>query len=128
MAPEQTGRINRSIDSRSDLYSLLGLADLVQSGPKTAEQLADAAGLHAPSLYRLLRALASVGVFIKQEEGRFAQTPTDLEMLVISSYGRERTRVEWENLLRASGFQLTSTIPTNSGVSVIEAVRDHPVS
>jgi hypothetical protein len=40
----------------------LGLADLVQSGPKTAEQLADAAGLHAPSLYRLLRALASIGV------------------------------------------------------------------
>jgi hypothetical protein len=53
----------------------LGLADLVQAGPKTAEQLADAAGLHAPSLYRLLRALASVGVFTKQEDGRFAQTP-----------------------------------------------------
>ena len=53
----------------------LGLADLVQSGPKTAEHLANAAGLHAPSLYRLLRALASVGVFTKQEDGRFAQTP-----------------------------------------------------
>jgi hypothetical protein len=49
---------------------------------------------------------------------------TDLEMLVISSYGGERTRVEWENLLRASGFQLTRTIRTKSGVSVIEAVRD----
>src|SRR5580704_17083600 len=36
----------------------LRLADLVQSGPKTAEQLANAAGLHAPSLYRLLRSLA----------------------------------------------------------------------
>jgi hypothetical protein len=53
----------------------LGLADLVQTGPKTAEQLADAAGLHAPSLYRLLRSLAGVGVFAKQEDGRFAQTP-----------------------------------------------------
>jgi hypothetical protein len=53
----------------------LGLADMVQTGPKTAEQLAEAAGLHAPSLYRLLRALASVGVFTKLEDGRFAQTP-----------------------------------------------------
>jgi hypothetical protein len=53
----------------------LGLADLVQTGPKTAEQLADATGLHAPSLYRLLRALVSVGIFTKQADGRFAQTP-----------------------------------------------------
>jgi hypothetical protein len=44
-------------------------------------------------------------------------------MLVNSPYGRERTRVEWQNLLRAGGFQITRTIPTNSGVYVIEAVR-----
>ena len=53
----------------------LGLADLVQTGPKTVEQLAEAAGLHAPSLYRLLRTLTSVGIFTKQEDGSFAQTP-----------------------------------------------------
>jgi hypothetical protein len=52
----------------------LGLSDLIQSGPKTAEELADAMGLHAPSLYRLLRALASVGIFTRLEDGRFAQT------------------------------------------------------
>ena len=32
----------------------LGLADQIQSGPKTAEEIAAAMGLHAPSLYRLL--------------------------------------------------------------------------
>ena len=64
----------------------LGLADMVQTGPKTAEQLAEAAGLHAPSLYRLLRALASVGVFTKQEDGRFAQTPMSDALLNDVSY------------------------------------------
>jgi hypothetical protein len=32
----------------------LGLADQIHSGPKTAEEIAAAMGLHAPSLYRLL--------------------------------------------------------------------------
>jgi hypothetical protein len=53
----------------------LGLADLVKDGPRTAAQLAAATNTHAPSLYRLLRALASVGIFAEDEERRFAQTP-----------------------------------------------------
>ncbi len=62
----------------SDIISTageLGLADHLQAGPKTAEELAEAAGFHAPSLYRLLRALASYGIFTEQKDGRFAQTP-----------------------------------------------------
>jgi hypothetical protein len=53
----------------------LGLADQIQQAPQTAEQLAHEKGLHAPSLYRLLRALASLGIFTEQADGRFAQTP-----------------------------------------------------
>lgn len=53
----------------------LGLADEIQIGPKTAEQLARATGLDSASLYRLLRALASAGIFAEQEDGRFLQTP-----------------------------------------------------
>jgi hypothetical protein len=53
----------------------LGLADLVDDGPKTAEQLAEATGTHSVSLYRLLRALAGIGMFAEDEAGRFAQTP-----------------------------------------------------
>src|SRR5437667_369003 len=40
----------------------LGLADHLKDGPRTAEALASATGTHAPSLYRLLRALAGVNV------------------------------------------------------------------
>jgi ubiquinone/menaquinone biosynthesis C-methylase UbiE len=53
----------------------LGLADLIKDQPKTAEELAAATGTHAPSLYRVMRALASVGVFAEDKEGRFANTP-----------------------------------------------------
>ncbi|MDQ3812769.1 MAG: acetylserotonin O-methyltransferase [Armatimonadota bacterium] len=53
----------------------LGIADLVHGQPRTAEQLAEATGTHAPSLYRVLRALASVGIFAEDAEGRFGLTP-----------------------------------------------------
>jgi hypothetical protein len=53
----------------------LGIADQLAGGPKTADQLAQATGAHALSLYRLLRALASLGIFSEGEEGRFTLTP-----------------------------------------------------
>jgi hypothetical protein len=53
----------------------LGLADQLSSGPRTVEELARAAGSHAPSLYRLLRMLASSGVFRERADGRFENTP-----------------------------------------------------
>ncbi len=53
----------------------LGIADLVQDQSRTATELAAATGTHPSSLYRVLRALASVGVFAEDEHGRFALTP-----------------------------------------------------
>src|SRR5262245_45212575 len=53
----------------------LGLPDLLESGVKRPEDLARATGTHPPSLYRLLRALASVGVFSERPDGSFTQTP-----------------------------------------------------
>jgi hypothetical protein len=53
----------------------LKLADLVKDGPKTAAELATATKTHPPSLYRLLRALASVEIFSEDEQGRFSLTP-----------------------------------------------------
>jgi len=53
----------------------LGLADLLADGPQTTDELARATGTHAPSLHRLLRALASRGVFAELEPRRFSLTP-----------------------------------------------------
>jgi hypothetical protein len=54
---------------------------------------------------------------------------SDLNMLV-GPGGQERTREEYEALLRAAGLRLTRVVPTRSEVSVIEAVpttgRDGP--
>ena len=41
----------------------LGIADLLKDGPKSAEELAQLTDTHAASLYRVIRALVSVGVF-----------------------------------------------------------------
>ena len=49
----------------------LGLADLLKDGPKGSGELAFATGTHAPSLYRVMRALASVGIFAEDEQGLF---------------------------------------------------------
>ena len=53
----------------------LKLADLLKERPRTASQLAAAAGVHAPALYRVLRTLASVGVFEETRGGKFKLTP-----------------------------------------------------
>ncbi len=53
----------------------LGLADRLADGPKTADELAGATGTHAPSLYRLMRTLASLGLFTESDRRRFALTP-----------------------------------------------------
>src|SRR5919199_6625981 len=53
----------------------LGIADLLEDGPKSAHELAETTQTHTPTLYRLLRALASVGIFIETDDGRFGLTP-----------------------------------------------------
>lgn len=53
----------------------LGVADLLTKGPRTAEELAEQTETHADSLYRVLRALASIGLFCEDAEGRFSLTP-----------------------------------------------------
>ena len=53
----------------------LGLADLLNDGRKTAAELAHDTSTHADALFRLLRTLASVGIFKPDNEGRFGLTP-----------------------------------------------------
>lgn len=53
----------------------LGLPDLLTNGPRSSDELAQATNVHAPSLYRLLRALASMGVFADDGTAHFSLTP-----------------------------------------------------
>jgi SAM-dependent methyltransferase len=63
--------IPMSIRAVSDLR----VADLMTAGPRTVEDLAAETGTHAPTLRRVLRALACKGVFEEVEPGCFGLTP-----------------------------------------------------
>jgi hypothetical protein len=52
----------------------LGLADRLESGPQTAQQLAPQVGAAPRALHRLLRALAGLGIFAEGADGAFALT------------------------------------------------------
>src|SRR5580704_5285620 len=41
----------------------LKLADLLEAGPKSSDELATAVGAHKSSVYRVMRALATLGIF-----------------------------------------------------------------
>jgi O-methyltransferase domain len=47
----------------------------------------------------------------------------DLLMLVMTG-GQERSEAEYRELLGSAGFQLTRVVPTNSAVSIVEAMRN----
>ncbi len=67
-----TGKwIARSISAAADL----GVADQLVGGPRSIAEIAEAVGAHEPSLYRLLRALASVGIFEEIAPRQFGLTP-----------------------------------------------------
>ena len=53
----------------------LRIADLLAAGPRTSADLASAAGVHAHSLHRLMKALSALGICAEREDGGFELTP-----------------------------------------------------
>jgi O-methyltransferase domain/Dimerisation domain len=79
---------------RTQLLSVaarLELADRLAAGPRTAAELARDTGADADALFRVLRALASLGVFSQDAEDRFGPTATS-ERLRPSSPGSPHSR------------------------------------
>jgi hypothetical protein len=58
-----------------NLAAVLKLPDHLSDGPRTAEDLALRTGTHAPALYRVLRTMASLGLFTEEADDRFALQP-----------------------------------------------------
>lgn len=63
--------VSRAIGVCAELH----IADFLKDGAKTAEELAQQTNVHARSLYRVLRACASAGVFSEDAEKKFSLTP-----------------------------------------------------
>ena len=72
----------------------LGVPDWLARGPRTAAELSRAAGVREDGLYRVLRALASVGVFAETAPRRFALTEAG-QMLVSGAPGSMRDMALW---------------------------------
>jgi hypothetical protein len=72
----------------------LGIADLLGSGPQSVTTLSARTHANEDALYRVLRALASVGVFAESERRTFSLTPVS-EKLRIGVPGSVREMVIW---------------------------------
>jgi hypothetical protein len=65
------GRLARMVQVLAEL----GIADRIGDGTVTADELAEQTGTHAPSLYRVLRAAAGLGILVEEPLRTFALTP-----------------------------------------------------
>lgn len=85
----------------------LGIADLLKDEPRNHDDLAKVTETHAPSLRRMLRLLASVGVFAEQEDGAFSLTPAGeclrsgvpgSSRAMVMLFGGNRITENWKDL------------------------------
>lgn len=76
-APQQLDRMITGYWISQAIYAAaqFNIADHLKSGPQSVEQLAAATSTDPDALYRLLRALASVGIFAEGEPRVFTLTP-----------------------------------------------------
>ncbi len=112
----------------------LGIADLLAEGPRRAEDLAGVTGSHPSSLYRVLRLLASEGVFEELEDGRFTLTPL-AEPLRSDAPNSLRARAifdgeswnwhPWGNLLHSTKTG-GSAFDHTYGVAVFDYLKETP--
>jgi len=112
----------------------LGIADALARGPLKPAVLAKRVGAHPASLQRILRALASVGIFAETSDGRFRLTPVgatlrsdtpgslhSFALMVVEGYNWDA----WGNLLE--GVR-SGEVPFQQvfGLPVFEYLRAHP--
>ena len=114
----------------------LGIADLLADGPRTIDDLAAEAGANASALYRVLRLLASLEVFVELEPGQFALTPM-AELLQADApcsfrdyaivHGSEWYNRAWAHLL----YSVETGRPAFDhayGLSLFDFLEQHPAA
>jgi hypothetical protein len=116
------------------VFARLGVADVLASGPRDAEEIAKSVGAHGPALYRLLRALGDFGVIAELENRRFALTSLG-EMLRSDVPGSLRSMMMLVGLPfhRAPWADLYKTIQTGEsafdrvhGTTIFDYLAEHP--
>jgi len=100
--------VSQAISVAAKLY----LADHLADGGKTLPELAGLTATHEPSLYRLLRGLTSVGVFQKETDGRYANSPLS-----------EVLRSDNPNSLRAAAHMICDREHWHSHGNLLQSVK-----
>jgi hypothetical protein len=112
----------------------LGVADALADGPRGVDDIAATVGADAPSLHRLLRALADIGVFEELGGRRFGATPLG-DLLRTDAPGSLR---DWAIMVgspfhRTAWTGLLGSVRTGEpafeqvhGASSWDHARDHP--
>ena len=112
----------------------LGIADILKDGPRSTEEIARAANASEDAMYRLLRALASVGLCFSLSERRFALTPLGAYLRSDASVslrgyarfvGHDLTRRPWGNLAHSvrTGMPAADHV---FGMGLFDYVAKHP--
>jgi len=112
----------------------IGIADHIGDRTRTSAELATVTGTHQPSLRRLLRMLAAVGVTTEPEPDRFGLTPVGAQLRSDSPDSlRAFTRMFCHPALFASWNGLAHTIATGDrafahvhGSEFYDHLADHP--
>jgi hypothetical protein len=89
----------------------LRIADHLSHGPQSAEDLAQAVEVHPGALYRLLRTLASVGIFTEVKPRRFGLTPM-AALLQTGNAGSVNTLALWNRVDWNAWGQVLHSIKT----------------
>lgn len=108
------------------LAAELGLADQLATGPLTADELAGRTKTHAPALYRVLRSLASLGLFTEDNSKRFSLTTVG-EALKTGAPGSARA-----SILTLAGEPVTAAwqqliYSVQTGKAAFEQVHGKPI-
>lgn len=132
---EQIGRMVTAYWTSQAIYAAARLAipDLLKDGPRTVTDLARAASAHPESLFRLLRALASIGIFAETAPQTFELTPL-AEVLRSDVPGTQRplALMVGEEQYQAWGHLVDSVrtgetaFPKVFGKPVFDYLADHP--
>lgn len=112
----------------------LGIADHLASGALSAAELAGPTGTHAPTLHRLLRTLAGLGILTERDGQRFALTPLG-EALRSDAPGSARATLmafgspafwhSWEEILYSLQTGKTA-FEKSAGMPFFDYLAQHP--
>jgi hypothetical protein len=111
----------------------IGLADQLAAGPRNADELAGPMRLHAPSLHRLMRTLAGLGILTERDAQRFALTPMG-EALRTGAPGSARaTLIAFGGTFWRGWEQIVYSLETGHtgfdkarGMPLFEYLKQHP--